>query len=279
MARKEDGKKQAKPEARRVITPRFVARVVVIGILLVGAVYAWNRTERFLIRDARFAVALPDYGLESPSLQITGVQYASRVQVLRIFAPDYGRSLYLLPIRERREQLRAIDWIKDASVARIWPNRVLVQVTERDPVAFVNVPSPEMPKLSRIALIDAEGKILQAPAGHPRFAIPVARGISLNESQLDRRGRVRRLTTLMKDLGELSERVSEVDVTDPDDLRVTTSVDHHAVVLMLGDHNFQKRFENFINHYSKIQERLANATILDLRLEDRITVVEGKGGN
>jgi cell division protein FtsQ len=241
-------------------------------MLLVTAVYGWHRTEQFLIRDARFAVALPDYGLQSPSLQISGVQYASNTQVLRIFAPDYGRSLYLLPLRQRREQLRALDWVKDASIARLWPDRVVVQILEREPVAFLDIPSST--KLQRIGMIDADGVVLQQPA-HARFNLPVARGIRPDAPITDRRNQVRRLMALMKELGPLGERVSEIDVTDLDNLKVMARADRRAVILLLGDHNFAKRFENFITHYAKIQERLANANMLDMRLEDRITVVEG----
>jgi hypothetical protein len=67
-------------------------------------------------------------------------------------------------------------------------------------------------------------------------------------------------------------------VTDLDNLKVTARADNRVVILMLGDHNFAVRLQNFINHYAKIQERLSNATVLDMRLEDRITVVEGNGG-
>ncbi len=261
-----------KESAKPVVTPRLVVRVLLAGALLLIAAYAWTKTEQFLIRDARFVVAIPDYGLESPSLQIAGLQYTSRVQVLRVFADDFGRSLYLLPLSARRAQLRDLDWVKDATVSRLWPNRIFVQIIEREPVAFVNRPASDR-GVMRIGLIDEEGKFLPPPE-HARFNLPVVRGIRSEESIYDRRARVHRLMALMKELGPVGARISEVDVTDPADLKVTVNVDQHAVTLMLGDHNFLKRMQNFENYYKRIQERLP-ARKLDLRLEDRITVVEG----
>jgi cell division protein FtsQ len=268
-------RKEASNNERRVITPRFLLRLAVIAVLLVSALYAWHKTEQFLIRDARFAVALPEYGIESPSIQLSGVRHSSRLQILHEFSPDLGRSLYLLPLKQRREQLLEVDWVKDASIARIWPNRILVQIQEREPVAFLNLPG-ERPGFSRAALIDAEGRIMSVPA-QARFNLPVALGIKPDESVFERRARVRRLVTLMKEVGPLGERVSEVNVADTDNLRVTARAGRRAVVLLMGDHNFAKRFQNFVNHYERIQERLANATVLDVRLEDRITVVEENG--
>jgi hypothetical protein len=42
----------------------------------------------------------------------------------------------------------------------------------------------------------------------------------------------------------------------------------------MGDHDFATRYANFVRNYSEIQRRLPGARTLDLRLEDRITVVE-----
>jgi cell division protein FtsQ len=273
MPRKNDNKKRRET---RIFTPRYIVRVVLAGAVLVAGLYAWNRTEQFLINDPRFAMAIPDYGLESTSLHISGAQYASRAQIVRVFAPDFGRSVYLLPLRQRREQLRSLDWIKEASISRIWPNRILVRILEREPVAFLQE-SAGKTSLSRVALIDDEGAILQPPA-HARFNLPVALGIRSTAPAQDRIFRVSRVTALMKDAGPLGDRVSEVDVTEPDNLKVTARAGDRAVTLMLGDHNFAKRIQNFINNYPKIQERLSGATMLDMRLEDRITVAGGGDG-
>ena len=46
-------------------------------------------------------------------------------------------------------------------MARIWPNRIVVQITERKPAAFIKLPAEAM---LRWALIDDEGVILDPPA-------------------------------------------------------------------------------------------------------------------
>ncbi len=81
---------------------------------------------------------------------------------------------------------------------------------------------------------------------------------------------------LMKDIGPMGDRVSEVDVSDAENLKATVRAGDHVVALMLGDHDFAQRLENFIGHYAEIERRLPAARTLDLRLEDRITAVEGK---
>jgi cell division protein FtsQ len=91
--------------------------------LMVSTLFAWHRTEEFLIKDSRFRVAEADaLGGQSPNLIVEGIHYASASQIRHVFAEDFGRSLYLVPIEKRRLQLLEIDWVEDASVSKVWPN-------------------------------------------------------------------------------------------------------------------------------------------------------------
>jgi cell division protein FtsQ len=79
---------------------------------------------------------------------------------------------------------------------------------------------------------------------------------------------------LTRELGADVRNISEVDVSDRDNLKVTAPHSGHIVTLLLGDRNFGLRYQNFVNHFGEIKRRLPDAATLDLRLEDRITVVE-----
>ena len=79
----------------------------------------------------------------SPYFQIIGLRHASRARVTSVFERDFGGNIFQIPINERRRKLLAIDWIERASVSRIWPNRLVVRVWERTPIAFVNLTSGE----------------------------------------------------------------------------------------------------------------------------------------
>ena len=224
-----------------------------------------------MIRDSRFFLpGPPDYGMESPNLEAVGLKYASRAKVLQVFEPDYGRSVYLLPLTARRNKLLDIDWVHDASVARIWPNRVFVQVTERTPAAFIKLPASN---IVRWGLIDEEGMILDPPA-KAQFQLPVLTGIIVSESPEKRGVRVRRMQRMMKELGPLAAKVSEVDVKDLDNLKINEEVQGKMLSLVLGDRNFSSRLRHFLDHYTEIHRKMPDATSFDLRLDDRITALE-----
>lgn len=252
----------ARPKAEFPVW-RVAGLVSAIAAVLLASLYGLHRLEQFVIRDERFALNAADPGA---TLEIRGVTHASRRAVEWVFNEDAGRSIYLLPLADRRQTLRTVDWVKDVSILRLWPNRVVVRVAERTPVAFVPISS------SRFALIDEDGVIL--PPAADRFTLPVLAGVKPAQPIADRRERVRRMLRLMHDLGEHAAQISEIDVSDPDNLKVTQPWEGRMVTLLLGDHNYSLRYQNFLRNYPEIKRQLPGAATLDLRLEDRITAVE-----
>lgn len=254
------------PKSMPLSRVRIASRAVAILVAAIGILYVLHLAEQFLIRDSRFALNASEGFPETPAIEIHGAGHTSARAIQAVFSDDSGRSVYLLPLSDRRSALRNVDWVKDASVARVWPNRVLVNLTERRPVAFVPLTA------SRFGLIDEDGVIL--PSVPDRFHLPVLRGIRPGDPEADRKERVRRMVRLLQDLGAMSEKISEVDVTQKENLKVKQPYDGRMVVLYLGDRQFAARYKNFLNHYSEIRQKLPDALTLDLRLEDRITVVE-----
>ena len=252
------------PARGAVSTGRVIAISLGFCFVLIASIYVFHRLELFLIRDPRFALAGVD--ADPAAIEIAGAAHASRAQIERVFSIDLGRSVYLLPLADRREALRTVDWVKDASIARLWPNRVVVSVQERKPVAFLTL-AP-----SRFGLIDEDGVIL--PPAADRFTLPVLTGIHASDSPEVRRDRVHRMLRLTADLGENSRNISEIDVSDRDNLKLTVPRDGHLVTLLVGDRNFARRYQIFLNYYAEIRKQSPNAKTLDLRLNDRVTVVE-----
>ncbi|HYL37869.1 MAG TPA: FtsQ-type POTRA domain-containing protein [Bryobacteraceae bacterium] len=266
------GKKQRAVSPRTIL--RYVFLAAVMCLALAGGIYGAQRFEQFLIRDPRFFLPGPaDYGQESPNVELHGVQYASRARIVRLFDEDYGRSVDLVPLAARRKALLEVSWVRDASILRVWPDRLVVSVREREPVAFIKLPASG---ITRWALIDEDGAILDPPQRAP-FRLPVLSGVLSGESPANRARRVKRMQQLMKELGGLSDRISEVDVSDLDDLKISAQIQGSAVSLLMGDRNFAPRLTNFLAHYPDIHRKMPQSATFDLRLDDRITGLEDTG--
>jgi cell division protein FtsQ len=251
---------------REIPTVRLAVSGLAVAAGVLASLFTFQRLEQFLIGDPRFALNVPGGPADISTLEISGASHASHRQIESVFADDAGRSVYLVPLSDRRAAIRQVDWIRDASVGRLWPNRLVVAVNERKPVAFVTL------EASRVGMIDEDGVILPPVADH--FSLPVLTGIRSSDPISKRQDRVARVLRLLRDLGEHAAKISEVDITDRDNLRIREPREGRMLTLSLGDRNFSQRYRNFESHYSEITRRLPDATALDLRLEDRITVVE-----
>jgi len=238
---------------------RMPVAITVGGALFVSTAVAALRVRRYALLDPQFRLSHD----HSDALTVQGMQYAPRAKVQRVFAPDFGRSIFAVPLDERRRRLLAIDWVEDASVSRIWPDRLAVRIRERRPVAFVFF-------RSGVLLIDAHGVLLDPPA-KAQFTFPVLSGVREDESEAQRERRVRVLLQIEKELGPLARDLSEVNAADPDNIRIVSQVDQRALEFILGDGNFGRRYRSFLDHYPEIKRRSPEVKTFDLRLDDRIT--------
>jgi cell division protein FtsQ len=252
---------------------RFIGWVILGLFLLVGTLFAWRRTEEFLIKDNRFRILeAEEFAGQSPNLIVEGIHYASASQIRHVFAPDFGRSLYLVPLQRRREELLEIDWVEQASVSKIWPNTIKVWIHERVPVAFVRLRPNPKDGMSQLALIDKDGYLLR-PKVAAKFTLPVITGVRESEGLENRRARVRRVLGMLKDAGPLAEQISEISVADPNNLIIAEHVNNRVVNLMLGDENYAERLQNFLANYNEIERKRPDARTLDLRVDGVITAV------
>ena len=250
---------------------RLLLRGVVWVAVASAIVFALDRADHYLASNPRFDLAAdPDRPDRSPALEIRGVVHASLPEVRQVFAPDIGRSVYLAPLTPRRSQLLALPWVKDATVARIWPAGLRVTVVERTPAAFV--PLQDGPRQSSsMMLIDADGVLLDPPPH--RFSLPVLLGIQPREELASRRRKVQRMLRLEAAIGGEMRALSEIDASDPLNLVVTRRMDDRLVTIKLGDGNYAARLRNFLSHYGELHARLPRSRAFDLRVDGRITAL------
>jgi cell division protein FtsQ len=261
-------KKQQSPdgnEERFLNIRRGLIIATFASIGLVALLWGAIQLEHFLIRDPQFTLAVPpDAGEPSPAIEVIGVTNSARENIAALFEKDYGQSLYLMPLRQRRDDLLRLPWIKEARITRIWPNRLKIRVTEREPIAFVQLPGE-----TELPLIDNDGFLLR-PEVNASFNLPVLTGITREQSDEERRVRVRRLRKLITDSGELSAKISEVDVADPDNLKVMQDAGGKAVTLIIGNRYFKRRLEKFKQNADDLLRRDPGKTTFDLRVDGSI---------
>lgn len=243
-------------------------RVFVWTCLCAGLAWGGIEMRSFMRSDARFTLACEPSDAVCRSLEIHGAKYVNPARLRAIFRKDYGSSIFSIPLDERRRSLLGVDWVEAASISRVWPDRIVVTITERKPVAFARLPIAGSTR-NFLSLVDSQGVLLAMPQ-RVRFQLPVLTGLSEQQTDAERQMRVKAMQHLLADLGPRAQDVSEINAASVQEMRVIAAVEGHGVELWLGDQHYLSRFNNFLKHYPDIRKHSEDAAIFDLRLDDRI---------
>lgn len=248
--------------------PAGVVGRVLLGLaafaLLAGVAIAYQAAHTFLSRDSRFRIA------GTGSIQASGLAEVSRAEILPIFGEDIGRNIFFVPLAERRRQIEQLPWVQSATVMRLLPDQIRVDVVERQPVAFVR-------QGGQIGLVDANGVLLTMPpaamAQH-HYSFPVLTGIDAGDSIGGRQQRITLYQRLMSELDSsgqhFSSQISEIDLTDPEDARVTLQQQGDDIVAHFGEDRFLERYQRYQAHIAEWRAQYPNLAGVDLRYDQKV---------
>ncbi len=245
----------------------FYRRVLVLGVVgVAGMTVAFYGTQ-FLLYSPSMLLLKPD------QIEVSGNHIVGREAVLQQFVHDRNRSILQIPLDARRTQLEQIPWVESASVQRILPNRLRVELTERTPVAFLR-------NGNELALIDAHGVILDRPRDED-LRFPIVSGVSDDLPRDQREKRMQTYDEFMKDIelvrGGSSDRVSEVDLSTPKDLRVVmtglaSATDSQAVAIHFGSAEFTGKYKMLVDNFSQWQANAGHVQSIDLQYSRQVVV-------
>ncbi len=228
----------------------------------------------FAIVAGRFLLYSPQVLLLKPEqIELSGNHIVSREAVLQPFARDRHRSVLRIPLEERRAELEQLPWVESASIQRILPNRIRVELTERTPIAFLR-------DGSELDLIDAHGVILDRPEGE-NLQFPIVTGLPDGMPREEREQRMQTYQEFLRDVDVVrsgsSDHVSEVDLSNPKDLRVVmtglaSATDTQAVTVHFGNDDFTSKYRMLVDNFAQWQANAGRVLSLDLQYSRQVVV-------
>src|SRR5215471_10268167 len=264
---------QKRVSARRASIPkktanRLLRAGIALAILCVAAVSA-AVIYQYGERSWRFRIDSSD------NIEVVGIDNVSKAQIMEVMGADIGRNIFFVPLSQQQVQLEQIPWVESASVMRFVPNRLRVEIHERTPVAFASV-GP------KIFLIDAGGTLMELPPKH-KYSFPVILGMNPGEPLSTRVPRMRAYNQLVHDLdsggASYSKDLSEVDVSDLENLRVRVNDPQGDVLVELGASDFLKRYQIYVGHVQEWRQQFQKIESVNLRYDNQVIVnpdMEGK---
>jgi cell division protein FtsQ len=206
----------------------------------------------------------------SDQIEVAGAQHVSRAQIMDVMGGDIGRNIFFVPLSDRKHQLEQIPWVESASVMRFVPNRLRIEIHERTPIAFARIGS-------HISLIDAGGNLMElAPGPKHKYSFPVITGMNANEPLSTRSARMKDYNELLQQLdstgARYSQDMSEVDLSDAEDVKVVTADPKGEVLVHLGNGNYLPRYKIYVTHVETWRQQFDKLDSVDLRYDGQIIV-------
>src|SRR5881398_1347015 len=232
-----------------------IAVVFLSGIAVASLYHYGERSWRFRVES-------------SDDIEIDGTQNVSRAQVMEVMGGDIGRNIFFVPLAQRKKQLEQIPWVESASVMRFVPNRLRIEVQERTAMAFARI-GP------KILLVDAVGTLMELPA-RKKFSFPVIVGMNSGEPLSTRAARMKIYHELVRQLdaggAHYSQDLSEVDLSDPDDVKVLANNREGEVLVHLRSGDYLQRYKIYVSHVQEWRQQFQKLESVDLRYDRQIIV-------
>ena len=261
------------PWWRPASTAGRVLLLLLVLVVLGGFAASAYLLRNYLDRDERFRIA------GAGNIAVNGLTEVSRAEMLPVFGEDIGRNIFFVPLSERRRQLEQLPWVERATVMRLLPDQIRVSVVERQPVAFVRM-GPQ------IGLVDANGVLLTMSAAmmaQRHYSFPVVTGFDAHDPLASRKARMAVYQRLLAELDsngqQLSEQISEIDLTDSADAKVLMPEQGGDILAHFGEDQFLERYQRYKAHISEWRQQYPKLAAVDLRYEQQVVLEMTAGTN
>ena len=244
-----------------------------------------RRVGRTILRSAKWVVGmavvvaggfwLTDVVLHARMLTVQHVRVRGNVRlsegdVQSLVDGIRGENIFRVDFEPYRQRVLDSPWVSSVALSRVLPSTIDVRVTERTPMAVARVGQ-------QLFLVDDAGVIIdEYGAAYRDLDLPIVDGLvssPAGKGPLVDHERVAvsaAFLAALADRPDLSQRLSQVDVTNAHDIIVM--FDHDPVWLHLGDDRFVERLNRYLELVPTLQERFVDIDYVDLRFGERVFV-------
>lgn len=138
-------------------TEEQLHKIFLILILAAAAAIAWivaSTAGLTALAGQQLAFAAADAGYEVNRVEVRGVERMNELKVYERVLGEKDRAMPLVDLHALRASLVDLPWVKDARVSRQLPDKIVVDIVEREPHAVLKKPD-------RLVLIDPQGHELE----------------------------------------------------------------------------------------------------------------------
>jgi cell division protein FtsQ len=202
-------------------------------------------------------------------IEMSRLQHMNRAEIVALSGVKLGDSLLKLDLPHIAEQLEKNPWVETLKVRRRFPATLTIEITERQPVAVVN--------MGYLYYLDAKGDIFKPVTEGDRLDFPIITGISQEDLERDPTGTRTMVQTALGIVGLLKkgtafrlEDISEIHLDKGYGYPLFTA--QGGIPIKLGNNEFPEKLARFSRIYRDLTAQIATLDYVDLNYSDKIIV-------
>ncbi len=239
--------------------PRGIGTVATVALLLgagmLGVIKGgYYEAVAGALSDTRNAAANA-VGFQITAVAITGRKQLTQDEILAVGGVNGRSSLLFLDAATVRDRLKTDPWIADATVQKLYPGRLQIDVTERAPYALWQ-------QDGRLSVIAEDGTVLEPYVARRFVSLPLVVGKGAET-------RAKNFLDLLADYPQVRSAVKAVVFVGERrwNLRLANGLD-----VRLPEHGVEKALATLSRLDREEQLFSRDITAIDMRLPDRLTV-------
>jgi cell division septal protein FtsQ len=203
------------------------------------------------------------------NIEVSSAKRLTQEEILGLAGVENGQDLARMNLKRMGEQLSQNPWVETVRINRYFPDRLSIAVTEREPLAIVN--------MGFIYYLDKKGTVFKVLNQGDKLDFPVITGFSEEEMNSNPAGTREALKATCELLGILREKgafiladVSEIHYDKGYGFTLFTS--SGALPVKVGSGDFSAKVDRLARIYRELMAQHPSLQYIDLDYNDKIVV-------
>jgi len=266
--------KRGRKKKKKKASGALLIRVGVVLLVVLGFVLIWTQVPP-LVSYVRQLFIQQGVGTVK-EVVVQGNYHTAKEEIVQQLDLDPGMLLLDVDIVAKQADVENLPYVKTAQLSRQWPDRLLVSVTERVPVAIVN--------LEQLYYVDADGQIFKPIDPGEDVDLPVFTGLSVAQLKKDpEQGRMlldlglKLLACWQENDQFRQEGIAEIHLDNAFGLTVFTR--RHVWQLRLGLDQFRLKLRHWWKVLDYLGREMEQVASFDCSTGDSVVIRYGTAGH
>lgn len=190
-------------------------------------------------------------------VKIVGATHMSHEEIKQSLLPLVNKGFFIVDVSLIKERLKQFSWVSEASVRRVWPNQIHIQIQEKRPLAYWN----------HSQLLTTAGEIVTPMPTKALLLSELPHFIGPQGEQMQILNYYARINGI---LAPLHFKITQLELTPSRSWQLTFN---NGIKLNVGEKESLTRISHFVKVYPKIVgARAKEVDSIDLRYPNGLAV-------